>query len=104
MNWWNRSARPTSNNIWFLRTRTIPTSGTGAVIAAKADHRQSETMRLPTFLLVASSLFAATPVNVAGTWNVTVRMPGGAVKEQWTIQQKGTAVTGTAKGDHGELP
>ena len=60
-------------------------------------------MRLPTFLLVASSLFAATPVNVAGTWNVTVRMPGGAVKEQWTIQQKGIAVTGTAKGDHGEL-
>jgi len=33
-----------------------------------------------------------------------MRMPGGPVSEQWTIQQKGTAVTGTAKGEHGELP
>jgi hypothetical protein len=45
-----------------------------------------------------------TPANVAGKWNVTVRMPGHQVTEQWTIQQKGTAVTGTAKGEHGELP
>src|SRR5579863_157467 len=42
--------------------------------------------------------------SVAGKWNVTVRMPGGPVSEQWTIQQNGTAVTGTAKGEHGELP
>jgi hypothetical protein len=45
-----------------------------------------------------------TPANVSGKWNVTVRMPGHVVTEQWTIQQKGTAVTGTAKGEHGELP
>jgi hypothetical protein len=44
------------------------------------------------------------PANVAGKWNVTVRTPGHPVTEQWTIQQKGTAVTGTAKSDHGELP
>jgi hypothetical protein len=44
------------------------------------------------------------PAAVAGTWNVTIRMPGRTVSEQWTVQQKGTAVTGTAKGEHGELP
>jgi hypothetical protein len=63
--------------------------------------------------LLASCLLAvpsATPgatqpaVNVAGAWNVTIRMPGRNVSEQWNIQQKGTAVTGTAKGEHGELP
>jgi len=47
---------------------------------------------------------AQPPANVAGTWTVTIRMPGGNVSEQWTIQQKGAAVTGTAKGEHGELP
>ena len=52
----------------------------------------------------ARSACAATPVSVAGKWNVTVRMPGGPVMEQWTIEQKGTTVTGTAKGQHGELP
>jgi hypothetical protein len=53
------------------------------------------------FLLAAAN---RSPANVAGKWNVTVRMPGHLVTEQWTIQQKGTAVTGTAKGEHGELP
>jgi hypothetical protein len=55
-------------------------------------------------LLAACLLAAQTPVNVAGAWTVTVRMPGRIVSEQWSIQQKGTAVTGTAKGEHGELP
>jgi hypothetical protein len=44
------------------------------------------------------------PASVAGDWNVTIRMPAGPVSEHWTIQQKGTAVTGMAKGEHGELP
>jgi hypothetical protein len=66
-----------------------------------------------TAIIVTACLLAAplrtpgasqTPVNVAGTWDVTVRMPGRIVSEQWTIQQKGMAVTGTAKGEHGELP
>jgi hypothetical protein len=43
------------------------------------------------------------PANAAGTWSVTVRMPNHTVSEQWTIQQKGTVVTGVAKGEHGEL-
>jgi hypothetical protein len=51
-----------------------------------------------------TSAATQTPANVAGTWNVTVRMPGRTVSEQWTLQQKGTAVTGAAKGEHGELP
>jgi len=55
-------------------------------------------------LLAACLLAAQTSANVAGAWNVTVRMPGRIVGEQWTIQQKGSVVTGTAKGEHGELP
>jgi len=31
-------------------------------------------------------------------------MPGGSVNEQWSIQQNGTSVAGTAKGERGELP
>jgi hypothetical protein len=42
--------------------------------------------------------------NVAGTWNVTVRMPGRTANETWTIQQRGNVVIGTAKADRGELP
>jgi hypothetical protein len=53
------------------------------------------------FLLAAAN---RSPANVAGNWTVTVRMPGHQVTEQWTIQQSGTAVTGTTKGEHGELP
>jgi hypothetical protein len=55
-------------------------------------------------LLTASMLAAQTHASVAGAWNVTIRMAGRTVSEQWTIQQKGTAVTGIAKGEHGELP
>jgi hypothetical protein len=67
-------------------------------------------MKIPVLLLLACALtpgvFAADqkPANVAGDWNITIRMPTGPVSEQWTIQQKGTAVTGTAKTQHGELP
>ena len=62
-------------------------------------------MRAALFLLVATVMtVAATPANVAGKWNVTVRMPAGPVTEEWTIQQKGTTVTGTAKGQHGAMP
>jgi hypothetical protein len=44
------------------------------------------------------------PADVAGNWTVSVRMPGGTVSEHWTIHQKGTLVTGTAKTERGELP
>ena len=55
-------------------------------------------------LLSAAMAFAASPASVAGKWRVTIRMPSGPVMEEWTIQQKGTAIMGTAKGQHGELP
>jgi hypothetical protein len=42
-------------------------------------------------------------VGVAGKWDVTIRMPDRSVSEQWTIQQKGSAITATAKGER-ELP
>jgi hypothetical protein len=61
-------------------------------------------MRFLTLVLFALSLVVAEPATVAGTWNVTIRMPNGPVSEQWTLQQKGTAISGTAKGEHGELP
>jgi hypothetical protein len=41
--------------------------------------------------------------NVAGKWNVTIRMPGRVASEQWTVQQKGSLVSGIAKGERGEL-
>lgn len=47
---------------------------------------------------------AQAPARIAGTWNITVRKAGGAAHEQWTIQQKGTVVTGTAKTKEGDLP
>lgn len=40
---------------------------------------------------------------IAGRWDVTVRMPDRSANEQWTIQQKGNAITATAKGER-ELP
>ena len=63
-----------------------------------------------TFFLCASASLrwnpasAATPANLTGKWTVTVHEPGHTATEQWTIQQKGTAVSGAAKGEHGELP
>ena len=42
-------------------------------------------------------------VGVAGKWDVTIRMPDRSVSEQWMIQQKGSAITATAKGER-ELP
>ena len=45
-----------------------------------------------------------TPAGVAGKWDVTIRMPDRSISEQWTIQQKGKAITATAKGERGELP
>ena len=45
-----------------------------------------------------------TPPSVAGTWDVTTRMPGNVITEQWTIQQKGATITATAKGPRGDMP
>jgi hypothetical protein len=45
-----------------------------------------------------------TPPTIAGMWEVTTRLPDNVISEQWTIQQKGAAITATAKGASGELP
>jgi hypothetical protein len=46
---------------------------------------------------------AQAPAAIAGKWDITVRMPDRSATEQWTIQQKGKAITATAKGER-ELP
>ena len=46
---------------------------------------------------------AQAPAAIAGKWDVTVRVPDKSTTEQWTIQQKGKAITATAKGER-ELP
>jgi hypothetical protein len=73
---------------------------------------RSNVMRRATTILVTCAALAGAirmiganqpNANVAGMWNVTIRMPGHNVTEQWTVQQKGTIVTGIAKGDKGEM-
>ena len=60
------------------------------------------------FAVVLAQLDAAQKTSearsVAGNWTITAHMPGGNVTEQWTIQQKGQNVTGTAKAASGQLP
>ena len=48
---------------------------------------------------VTLQVSAQKAVGVAGKWDVTIRMPDRSVSEQWTIQQKGSAITATAKGE-----
>lgn len=40
----------------------------------------------------------------SGNWQVTVRMRGKTVTEQWTLKQTGDKITGTIKSANGELP
>ena len=51
-----------------------------------------------------STASGETPPSVAGTWDVTTRMPGHVITEQWTIQQKGATITATRKGGGGDMP
>jgi len=51
-----------------------------------------------------SAASGETPPSLAGTWDVTTRMPGSVITEQWTIQQKGATITATAKGARGDMP
>ena len=51
-----------------------------------------------------SAASGETPPSLAGTWNVTTRMPGNVIAEQWVIQQKGATITATAKSTRGEMP
>lgn len=65
--------------------------------------------RVLAFACVFASAFthsasSETPPSVAGTWEVTTRMPDKVINEQWTIQQKGATVTAIAKGARGDMP
>ena len=42
--------------------------------------------------------------DVAGKWDVTIKMPDRTVTEQWTIQQSNGKLTGMVKRDTGEVP
>jgi hypothetical protein len=42
--------------------------------------------------------------NVAGKWEVIIKMPDRTVTEQWTIQQENNKLTGMVKRDSGEVP
>jgi hypothetical protein len=44
------------------------------------------------------------PPDVAGTWEVTTRLPDKALRERWMIQQKGATISGIATGARGDLP
>ena len=53
--------------------------------------------------MVPGHALAQAPASIAGKWDVIVRMPDKSTSEQWTIQQKGKAITAMAKGER-ELP
>jgi hypothetical protein len=76
---------------------------------AKVQSQRSTLMRTwwvvaLAFVLATTFPLAETPPSVAGTWDVTIRVPGQATTEQWTIQQKGATITGIAKGARGDMP
>ena len=54
-------------------------------------------------VLVVRQASAQKIANLAGSWAAITRMPDRNISEQWTIQQTGDKLTGTVKGDHGEL-
>jgi hypothetical protein len=53
--------------------------------------------------LAQLAVSAQQAANIAGKWDITVRMPDKSTTEQWTVQQKGKVITATAKGEK-ELP
>jgi len=70
-------------------------------------------MKRTAILLTVLCFFAATfarpaspqkekTFNVAGNWDVTVRLPSGHVAEKWTVKQAGDKITGTVKGPDGD--
>ena len=50
------------------------------------------------------AMAADEPAKVAGTWEMTFEGPRGTRTQTLTIQQDGSAIKGTAKGQRGEAP
>src|SRR5262245_51034134 len=54
-------------------------------------------------IVTAVAAYAA-DANVTGTWNLSVTTERGTRESSMTLTQKGSDVTGTYKGQRGELP
>ena len=54
-------------------------------------------------LIAVRQAFAQKIANIAGNWSTITKMADRNVREQWTIQQSGSQLSGTVKSDHGEL-
>lgn len=65
--------------------------------------RAAISLTILSFLAVSLAQVASSQQapSVAGKWDVTVRIPGKNVMEQWTIQQNGDNVTATIKSASG---
>ena len=55
-------------------------------------------------VVFAQQAIAQKVPDLAGNWSSVTKYPDKNVNEQWTIKQQGDKVTGTVKGDHGEMP
>jgi hypothetical protein len=77
-----------------------PSSAEEGSFLAKIVHLAALCVLAVSFAHVASAQEIA---NIAGKWDVTVRIAGQNVSEQWTIQQDGGDFKATIKGPNGEL-
>ena len=56
-------------------------------------------------LMWAGNVMAADePAKLAGTWEMTSEGPNGTMTQTLTIQQDGSTIKGTMKGQRGEVP
>jgi hypothetical protein len=67
--------------------------------------RTAISLTILSFLALSLAQVASSqqPISVAGKWDVTIRMSGQNVVEQWTIQQNGDDVMAVIKRAGGEL-
>jgi len=67
--------------------------------------RAAFSLTILSFLAVSLAQVASSQQapSVAGKWDVTIRMPGKSVTEQWIIQQEGNNLTATIKRPGGDL-
>jgi hypothetical protein len=54
--------------------------------------------------LVFAGIAAGQAAKVAGSWEMSMQGPQGAVTQTLTIQQDGNKITGTLKGTRGDAP
>ena len=54
--------------------------------------------------VAAAQVLTSTTAKVAGNWTATIHTTDKTLTEQWTVKQDVVKLTGTIKGDKGELP